>query len=106
MQFNYSQLTKLPGKPVHFFELRFTSYGRIYCKFQYVLPITYERNDPLLILVTKHEAKIIRQRFRHLQVSMSMRQKSKRKKYYAPETQEIISFLNEFRTQNVSEHLE
>lgn len=59
-----------------------------------------------MILVTKQEAKIIRQKFRYLQVSMSMRQKSKRKKYYAPETPEIISFLNEYRTKDVTMHLE
>ena len=68
-------------------------------------PINFERML-YLILVTKQEAMIIRKKFRHIQVSMSMRQKSKRKKYYAPETSEIMSFLEEFRTQNVAQHME
>ena len=59
-----------------------------------------------MILITKQEAMIIRKKFHYLEVSMSMRQKSKRKKYYAPETPEVLSFLQEFRTKNVIEHLE
>lgn len=59
-----------------------------------------------MILVTKQEASVIRKRFPGVAIYVTMRQNSKRKKYYTEERRDVLAALEHMRTENVYEHYE
>lgn len=59
-----------------------------------------------MILVSKQEANVIRKRFPGVVIYVTMRQKSKRKKYYTEERRDVLAMLDHMRTEHVSEHYE
>lgn len=58
-----------------------------------------------MVQINKEEAMEIRKRFKHVSVVKTVVQK-RHHKYWTEETYEILSFLKEYRTRNVIEHLE
>lgn len=59
-----------------------------------------------MILISKQEASVVRDKFRDAAIYVTMRQKSKRKKYYTEERRDILALLHRMRTENVTEHYE
>lgn len=51
-----------------------------------------------MILVNEREIKVIREKISNLYVTRTMKQKSKRHKYYVPEDRRVIRLLKHMRT--------
>ena len=50
-----------------------------------------------MILINKEEAEIIRERFPKTHIVRTMKQKSKRRRYYCEEHKSVIRFLENYR---------
>lgn len=59
-----------------------------------------------MILVSKQEANVIRKKFPGVAIYVTMRQNSKRKKYYTEERRDVLAMLNHMRTEHIVEHYE
>lgn len=57
----------------------------------------------LMVLISKEERKAIGEKFPKAGVVRTMRQKSKRGRYYCEESREVMKFLNNLRRANVIE---
>ena len=60
----------------------------------------------VLILVTKEESYLLRRLYPDISIYRTLKQRSNRGKYYAEETQRVMSFIREERKRNVVEHHE
>ena len=56
-----------------------------------------------MILVDKREKDAILERFPDAKITRTVRQKSKRHRYYCEETRHIINFLNKYKREHCSE---
>ena len=56
-----------------------------------------------LVLITKEEKEAIRAKFPHLDIVRTMRQRSKRGRYYMEEAPQAMKYLRAIRNRNVVE---
>ena len=56
-----------------------------------------------MITISKEEAKAVREKFPNVHIVRTMRQKSKRGRYYCEESRKVISFIRNMREKKVSE---
>lgn len=54
-----------------------------------------------MVLITKKEKEQIQERFPNAHIARTMKQKSKRHKYYCEENRAVMRFLNELRNKVV-----
>ena len=54
-----------------------------------------------MILITKEEKERISKRFPRVHIARTMKQKSKRHKYYCEENRAVMRYLNEIRNEGV-----
>lgn len=75
-------------------------------RYKNTAPYCFFREDDIVVQVSQDEADYIRKHFSGTTISRTMRDKSKRGKYYAPESAEVMAYLKNVRKQNVVAHLE
>ena len=64
--------------------------------------IIYKRNEKnSMVEITKTEKEAVRERFPRVHIVRTMKQKSKRHKYYYEESRAVMRFLDELRNQNL-----
>lgn len=56
-----------------------------------------------LITINKEEARLVREKFPNAHIMRTMKQKSKRGRYYCEENRKVINFINNIRKKNVVE---
>lgn len=54
-----------------------------------------------MVLISKAEKEAIRERFPKVNIVRTMRQKSKRHRYYCEESPQVMRYLNELRRKDV-----
>lgn len=61
-----------------------------------------KKDDDSLVLISKSEKEAIRERFPKINIVRTMRQRSKRHRYYCEEAPQVMRYLNDLRRKDVA----